>query len=655
MGEPSIVFVSREVYPFESAGLGNYVTFAAAALAPVAEVAILTSSIHERRYHELRAAGDARLPAGVEFHFAPEPQPEEAWGWYGHAHLWSARAFEALSRIYPGGGPTLVEFPDYLGEGFVATQAARTLDPRLRNTLVCVRLYTTAEMCAVLDGLLPTDRITRLLTAIERYALRNAHRVLWPGGGVLDTYRAFYGEHGIADPVRVHHPVTPSSTPAPAPSPDQPLHLLYVGRLERRKGVQNLVRALTAIPGFDWRLTMIGGDTDTGPLGVSMRDQLQLLVDRDPRFEIRGRVERHALRELIESAHVCVSPSLWECWPNTVLESFEQNRPVLATPVGGHLEMVEEGVSGWLARGVEPEHVRRAIERMLGDRGRVEELVTAEGPKRAFDRLTDPDPVREAYLDLAREKTRRAAASRGGATPLISIVVPYYRMHGYVVEALDSIANQTYGRIETIVVNDGSFAAEDVVLEELRARRGVKVVSQINSGLGQARNLGVSLSRGRYVLPFDPDDLLAPTFLERCVATLEEAPEIAYVTAWSTYVNQDGTPHEPEAGYRPIGNETSYVDVENVAGSAMALIRRRVFERGHRFSPDMTSYEDWLFYRELRAAGYLGHVIPERLLLYRVRDDSMLRAIGQRRIGRLLGEVEAHVREQEVRWTPSNA
>ena len=213
MGDPRIVFVSREVYPFDSAGLGNYVLFSAAALAPVAEVTILTSSLHERRYHELAAAGDPRLPDGVRFEFVAEPTPDEAADWYGVLHLWSARAFEALVRLHPDGGPDLVEFPDYLGEACVTAQASQTLDRRLRNTLVCVRAYTTSEMCAVLDGHLPDDRDARYLNELERFALRHADRFLWPGGDVLGAYRAFYGERAVAPATQVPHTVEPAAEP----------------------------------------------------------------------------------------------------------------------------------------------------------------------------------------------------------------------------------------------------------------------------------------------------------------------------------------------------------------------------------------------------------------------------------------------------------
>lgn len=655
MGDPRIVFVSREVYPFDSAGLGNYVTFTAAALADVAEVTILTSGVHERRHRELAAAGDPRLPEGVRIEFIPEPEQKEAGDWYGALHLWSARAYEALARLHPDGGPDVAEFPDYLGEACVAAQAVQTLDCRLRNTLVCVRAYTTSEMCAVLDGHLPDDREARHLHELERFGLRHAHRFLWPGGDVLGAYRAFYGEDGVAPATRVPHTILPGPELDPSPPPDGELRFLYVGRLERRKGVQNLIRAATALPGEDWSLALVGGDTPTAPLGLSMREQLELMIGGDPRIRLLGRVPHEQLRAMYAGAHVCVSPSLWECWPNTVLEAFEQNRPVLATPVGGHLAMVEPDSTGWLATDTGADALLDRMEQIIAAPDEPAAIAASQAPRQSFARLTDPEPVREAYLELCREARARRPAARPRATaPLVSVVVPYYRMDRFVEETIASIAEQTHSPIETIVVDDGSLRDEDDrVLAGLAQRYPLSVVTQMNSGLGQARNLGIDLSRGRYVLPLDPDDLILPSFVERCVEVLEQRPEVAYVTAWSEYMDERGRPLGA-GGYRPLGNRVAWLERENVAGSAMALFRRRLFERGLRYSPDLTSYEDWLMYRQLHAAGQHGHVIPETLLRYRVRPGSMLRAVARPGYKRLIGELRAHAREAEVSWTPSS-
>ncbi len=651
MGESRLAFVSREVYPFDSAGLGNYVLFSAAALAPHAEVTIITSSVHEERYRELVAARDPRLPESVGFEFIPEPEYPDDQYWYGALHLWSARAYEALKRIYPDGGPDLVEFPDYLGEGFVTAQAVQTRDRALRNTTVCIRAYTTAEMCAVLDGFVADDRLTRYIHELERYALRHADHFLWPGGRILSAYRSFYGEDAIAAPVEVRHPVVAGPPASAARDGDGRVKFLYVGRFERRKGVQNLIRAASALEGDDWALTLIGGDTPTAPLGTSMRAQLELMIAGDPRIELLGRVDREELRGRYAAADVCVSPSIWECWPNTVLEAFENNRRVLATPVGGHVGMVRDGDSGWLAAGTDADALGEAMRLILHEHRQSAADGEDDAPRRRFEELTDPEPVRERYIDLARSSPARhgnGRARRVGA-PLVSVVVPYYEMDRYVAETLDSIHRQTYPSLEVVVVNDGSLRERDRVLEGLAERYPVSLVTQPNSGLGQARNLGVDVIRGRYVLPVDPDDVIDETFVERCVEVLEQRPELAYVTAWSEFIDEHGVPRE--GGYRPIGNTASWPDAENVTGSAMAVIRRRLFERGLRYSPDLTSYEDWLLYMEMRAIGAYGHVIPETLLRYRVRSSSMMRGITKSRRERLSGEFAAHLKEAAVRWT----
>ena len=80
-----------------------------------------------------------------------------------------------------------------------------------------------------------------------------------------------------------------------------------------------------------------------------------------------------------------------------------------------------------------------------------------------------------------------------------------------------------------------------------------------------------------------------------------------------------------------------------------------MFDAGFRYSEELTSFEDWHLYRELQRAGHFGAVIPERLLRYRVRADSMQVQIAQPRRARLVGEIETLIRENEVQWTASSA
>jgi glycogen(starch) synthase len=669
-----VALISRELYPFGGGGMGNYVAWTAQALAEVAAVTIVTTDRHEESYRRLRARGDPRIDPRIRYVFAPDFDYEDHRTFYGYFHRWSASVFETLAGAFPGGGPDLVEFAEYHGEGAVTIQARRTADPRVRNTLVCVRINSSSELVLTLDGSLEDDFRTRAMFELERYSLRFADRVIWPGGDVLATYRRFYGPDAVAPTERIRHAVTRFDDAAPTPRPrnawggEHPLRLLYMGRLERRKGIHNLIRALLSLERQDWTLTVLGRDTPTGPLGVSMRGRLELMLDGDPRIRFLDHVPRERVLELVAEHDLCVVPSLWECWPNVVLEAYLRGRPVLATPTGGLVEMVRHGSSGFLTEGTDPESVAVALERILDGRDDLARLEPRE-LRRVFDELTDTGAIRDRYLILAGEaRARRPAVAAEGDgrraevappaaadRPLVSIVLTYYRLADYVSETVESLVAQTYSPVEVILVNDGSFEPEDAIVQRLAERHGITVVAQPNSGLSAARNLGISQAAGDLVMPFDADDVAEPRLVERCVEALLADPSPAYVTTWSTFVDENGEALESGHGYEPLGNWSRLLAEQNVAGGCVALIRREYFDRGLRFDPELTSYEDWDLYRQLAEAGLHGHVIPERLYRYRLRRSSMVRVHGVPELRRHRNEMAARERERSIEWTQSSA
>ncbi len=658
-----IALVSRELYPLGGGGIGQFVASAANLLSRVAEVTVLTSELGQAEYDRLHAAGDPRLPSeSVRVAFVPEPDAATATAALHRMQVYSANAYARLKELYPDGGPELIEFPDYLGEGFIALQAADALDPWLRATQILVRIHTTVELVEVLNGHVETDAGRRVLHAMERYSLARADRLIWEGGDVLGAYGRFYGPAALAPPALIRYPYAGSAAESGADlsyAPGEKIRMLYAGRLERRKGVHHLVRALTGLGRDDFRVTIVGGDTPTGPLGVSMRELIGLELAGDGRFELREAIDRSALAELIRAHDVVLIPSLWECWPYAALEALALNRPVIATPVGGLTEMVIPGRSGWLTGATGPEALESTLEAVLDDREALLGLTRAEGPRTRAEELSAPDEILGAYEGLVpgwAGRHARVRRPRSEQLPLVSAIVPYWHSARYVQETLESLGEQSYPRLEIVLVNDGSFADEDWIVAELAARMPVVVVSQMNRGLGAARNFGILNAQGRYVFPLDADNTVDPDFVSRCVEVLEARPEVAYVTAWSRYVDEHSRPiGDGEQGYEPLGNFAALNEVQNVAGDAAAVLRRRLFDIGFQYSEELTSYEDWHLYRELARAGRYGCVIPERLLRYRVHSESMQARIAVPRQARLRNEIAALMRESEVRWTSSSA
>jgi len=659
MTPPRIVLASRELFPFGGGGIAAYIAQLARVLAPVADVTIATASWHRDRYDELTRQDDPRVDyGGARMIFVDVPEPHELGSFLSHIHLYSHRLLERLRAAFPDGGPDLIECSDYLGEHFVLCEARRGGDPFLSETLLAVRLHTTAEMCEVLNGFLDQGFDRRISREMERRTLSECDVIVQSGGDILPTYERFYDGMQLAPAVQIRYPldrVEPAGLPSP-PS-DGPLQLIYVGRCERRKGVQDLLAALTGITD-DWRLTLLGLDTPTAPLGASMRRTLELQAAGDGRISFRENVAREEVPRFMAAHDAVVLPSRWECWPYVSLEAMMAGVPVIAPRVGGYTEMVVPGLTGELTPEPGVEGLLQTLSPLVADPATFRARRNSAAIRARALELSDPDEIRDGYLEvLARPRGVRGRRPRPPADPrpLVTVVIPYYRMHRFVADAVASVFAQTYGRIELIIVNDGSFEPEDVVLAELATRYPLRVVSQPNGGLSAARNFGIVMALGTYVLPLDADNVLEPEFVARCVELLEADDDLHFVTSWSRYVDEAGVPFPPpDEGYRPVGNWTPIVHERNVAGDGTAVLRRRVFDR-HRYSEDLTSYEDWTLYRELHDAGRYGHVIPEMLWRYRVRDDSMLREIGLQREERLHAEIGALLREQEVAWTSKNA
>lgn len=106
---------------------------------------------------------------------------------------------------------------------------------------------------------------------------------------------------------------------------------------------------------------------------------------------------------------------------------------------------------------------------------------------------------------------------------LISIIVPVYNVDLYLRDCLDSIVNQTYRNIEIIIVDDGSSDNSGAICDEYGSRDNrIKVIHQANSGVSEARNVGLDIAIGDYILFVDSDDWIDK---EVCETVLELAIE----------------------------------------------------------------------------------------------------------------------------------
>lgn len=115
--------------------------------------------------------------------------------------------------------------------------------------------------------------------------------------------------------------------------------------------------------------------------------------------------------------------------------------------------------------------------------------------------------------------------------PEISVIIPVYNQEEYVGACMDSLLDQSFEDFEVLAVNDGSTDASASILEGYEQRDGrVQLIDQNNSGVSVARNNGLSHAKGEWVCFIDPDDYVAPDYLDTLLKTTERNPDIVMST-----------------------------------------------------------------------------------------------------------------------------
>jgi len=580
----------------------------------------------------------------------PSAEMERA-SYAGAGHRLSAAVMAAIRVAYPRQGPDFVEVPDRRALGLVPLIARRCVEPLFERTRFAVRLLGTRELTGLHDGVSGSPQL-RLLGELEREQLRLADRLLHAGGDTAWLYRRFYGDC-LPEAFEVGLPGLPAEPAMSRPDSGEGLRILYSGELSRGCGALDLAAACLRLPAERWSLTMVGPDTETAPAGQSVRQTIEEMFDGDPRLRILPPQELGRL-DWAGYDLAAVTPT-FAAWSEPGLEAIRRGLPLLATPVGQLPALVEPGVTGLLAEGTGPEPIRRALTRLLESPEQVTGMRGSGAIAARYRQLTDPERVREGYTKLLGTAPAPPPARRSAGRPpepLVSGVIPYHRAAAYVEEAVRSLLGQTHREIEVVIVNDGSFEPADAVLERLAADSRVRVVTQLQAGEAAARNLGVRMAAGEYIVMLDADNVLEPEFVARALAVYEREPDLAYVSCWLRFIDPDGSVHRQPSGYAALGNRVVRDDADNWDGDTLALLPRRLFaEVGFGFDEPSVIYSDWAFYRALREAGRFGVVIPENLARYRVLPSSLMRSHSPAMQWQGWNEARARRQLQRTRWT----
>lgn len=197
--------------------------------------------------------------------------------------------------------------------------------------------------------------------------------------------------------------------------------------------------------------------------------------------------------------------------------------------------------------------------------------------------------------------------------PKVSIIIPCFNQGQYLKEAVDSVLASTYENIEIIVVNDGSTEYLDV-LENFSAPK-TKIIHQDNQGVSSARNNGIKIAAGKYILPLDADDKIHSEYIEKAVKVLEENSDVGIVYCRAAYFGSVNGEWKLKEHKFP-----NYLWENGIFCSAM--YRKSDWERSGGYKPEMENgNEDWEFWITLSELGIKAYKIPEILFYYRQAEN----------------------------------
>lgn len=229
---------------------------------------------------------------------------------------------------------------------------------------------------------------------------------------------------------------------------------------------------------------------------------------------------------------------------------------------------------------------------------------------------------------------------------MISIIIPVYNSQDFVGECYQSIADQTFQNYEIIFVDDGSTDKSLHILREIECNDDkVKVVSQKNSFAGVARNKGLSLAKGKYVLFLDADDFFENSMLEQIFNYAERLNADIMVFDGYLYNNRLKKVFLPtwilEQKYLDYAPEKEAFSAEEfskyifnfTAPSSWNKLYKRSFICKHNLQFQNTKRVNDLFftYAALSRAERIG-ILNERLLYYRYDNPESLQSTREKSI-----------------------
>lgn len=203
--------------------------------------------------------------------------------------------------------------------------------------------------------------------------------------------------------------------------------------------------------------------------------------------------------------------------------------------------------------------------------------------------------------------------------PLVSVIIPNFNYDKYIVDCLLSCVNQNYKNVEIIVIDDASTDKSCEMIQKVKDGRIIARVLEYNSGYSYAKNYGIGLSKGKYIITLDGDDMVTPVSVEKRIKYLEENPDCEIVHGISYKFDGDRSyAWCLRKQYKLPFDRKPAIHAQGVA------MPRTTYEKYGLYYERLRSKADSEYWQRLRIAGAKFGKIMTKCAYYRSHLKSML-------------------------------
>lgn len=213
--------------------------------------------------------------------------------------------------------------------------------------------------------------------------------------------------------------------------------------------------------------------------------------------------------------------------------------------------------------------------------------------------------------------------------PKLSIIIPIYNVHKYLDECIESILNNDIEQVEIILIDDGSTDESAIICDKYKSIQQVHIIHQKNMGVSKARNVGIEMCIGKYVVFIDSDDYISSVYINTILKSIQSKKDIYFFGAKNIEDKKITTNRKWIYTYDKISSKQDIYDIV-LSGKSNEpwdkVFKKEIIDKYNiRFKENISLGEDIIFTLDYLKYVESGAIIKKDIYYYRILTTGLSR------------------------------